>query len=458
MTPGARYQAVLEVLSEVCDRTSGVPRPLEAVCADFFRKRRYIGSKDRSAIASFVYGVARSWAQILFYGASQGRDLSHFWKGRAPEGSARFALLTYLAGVQKIPLRDIELLWSGDLYHPESLTASEKRWLKGPFPADTSLPRWVQAGVSDAWFACFERQFGEEAFAVLTGLSESAPTDLRVNLLKTNRLQVMERLKLRGIENAQTPYSPWGIRLTARHALTGLPEFVEGLFEIQDEGSQVMASLLSARQGDRVLDLCAGAGGKTLALGMMMENRGQIWATDVAKWRLERTRVRAKRAGLFNVQYRALEGLEDSWLVKHEGYFDRVLLDVPCSGTGTWRRHPEQKWHCDPSFLEPLLKQQQDILTLGARMVRKGGRLLYGTCSLLELENQKQVHLFLEAHPDFKIRPHGAPRSEGPSYIADLQSQGLPDKPLPLTPEGFLVMRPDQTGTDGFFAACLEKI
>jgi 16S rRNA (cytosine967-C5)-methyltransferase len=254
--------------------------------------------------------------------------------------------------------------------------------------------------------------------------------------------------------------------------LSSLESFQRGLFEIQDEGSQLMTLLSGAQPGERVLDLCAGAGGKTLALAAMMENKGHLLATDIASWRLERARLRARRAGVFNGEFHPLDA---SWLRRKKKSFHRVLLDVPCSGTGAWRRTPEKKWRLCIEDLPSLREEQAKIFNLGAELVKPGGVLLYGTCSLLQEENHQQVTAFLSTHPDFEVdsvahileptiassSPSVRPFLEAqvPAEIAVEKLLVKKNQPHLMNLQGgdFLELRPHQTNTDGFFLARLKR-
>jgi 16S rRNA (cytosine967-C5)-methyltransferase len=274
----------------------------------------------------------------------------------------------------------------------------------------------------------------------MAALSEPAALDMRVNLLKGDREQARAALAAEGWETELTKLSPWGLRIDGRRPITAGPTFQSGLIEIQDEGSQLVAAMVGATPGMRVVDWCAGAGGKTLALAGAMANRGQIVACDVSAPRLEGAVRRLRRAGAHNVE-RHLVQPGDKWLKRRTGTFDRVLVDAPCTGTGTWRRNPDARLRLQETDLVELLVKQAAILDTAQSLVRKGGRLVYATCSLLEEENEAQVFAFLLRHPAFSIVPlaHAWPL----------------DQPPPNSGE-FLSLTPAWHGTDGFFAAVLE--
>jgi 16S rRNA (cytosine967-C5)-methyltransferase len=276
----------------------------------------------------------------------------------------------------------------------------------------------------------------------MAALAQPAALDMRVNLLKTDRDQARGALAAEGWEAQPTAISPWGLRIDGRRPVTGGPAFQSGLVEIQDEGSQLVAAMVGAAPGMRVVDWCAGAGGKTLALAGAMENKGQIVACDVSSARLDGAVRRLRRAGVHNVERHLVEP-GDKWLKRRAGTFDRVLVDVPCTGTGTWRRNPDARLRLKETDLNELLPKQAGILDTAQSLVRKGGRLVYATCSLLEEENEAQVTSFLLRHADFAVVPlvRAWPLDQPPPGNGDF---------LSLTPAG--------NGTDGFFAAVLERV
>jgi 16S rRNA (cytosine967-C5)-methyltransferase len=299
------------------------------------------------------------------------------------------------------------------------------------------LPDWALPG--------FRARFGERLAEEAAAMEEPAPLDLRVNLLKTTREAAAAALAAEGIETEPTPLSPWGLRLPGgRQPVTATRAFAEGLVEVQDEGSQLIALLTDARPGMRVADLCAGAGGKTLALAAAMRNRGRLTACDVSAPRLEGAVRRLRRAGVNNAE-RHLLAPGDRWAKRRAGGFDRVLVDAPCTGTGTWRRNPDARVRTGPNDLRELSDKQAQILETGADLVRPGGHLVYATCSLLPEEDEAQVGKFLERHPEFGPLP--LPR-------AWAESGGIGSPPA----EGeYLVTSPARHGTDGFFAAVLQR-
>jgi 16S rRNA (cytosine967-C5)-methyltransferase len=266
--------------------------------------------------------------------------------------------------------------------------------------------------------------------------------DLRVNTLKTDRAAAKARLADEGIETVETPWSPLGLRCVARANVAASGAFAEGWVEVQDESAQLAALMTDARPGETVVNFCAGAGGKTLALAAAMANKGRLIACDVSQARLDRGADRLKRAGAFNVTRRALAGETDKWIKRHKGTADRVLVDAPCSGSGTWRRNPDARWRTTPEDLAELAEKQGRILASAARLVRPGGRLVYATCSMFDEENGARIAAFLAARPDFALLPVAA---------------AWPGAPAPLAGDDTLRLTPGRHGTDGFFVAAMQR-
>lgn len=424
MTPAARTQAVIDLLDEILDSSL----PADNLMSRYFRDRRYIGSKDRQFIADRAYAAFRQMMRL------------QWWCRRlSVEADGRNLMLAYSLFHDRIALDDLEKNWDGSKFVPRSLMPSEKK-----FYIALGKENFIHPDMDEATqFECPEwaydflkEKFGADFAAEMKSTTEAAPLDLRANLLKATRDDVMARLKEENIDVAPTPYSPWGLRTRSRPALSRTETFQNGLVEIQDEGSQLIALLCDVAPGMQVLDLCAGAGGKTLALAAMMENKGRLVACDVSQGRLRRSKERLRRGDVNNAQTRLLDGEGNKWLKRSEKGFDRVLVDAPCTGTGTWRRNPDLRWR-SPDLAE-LLKTQAELLDKGARCVKPGGKLIYGTCSFLDQENKNQIIAFLERHPDFKIVP-------AKNSLAFLSGD-------------FMELTPLQHQTDGFFAAVLERI
>jgi 16S rRNA (cytosine967-C5)-methyltransferase len=335
--------------------------------------------------------------------------------------------------------------YSGGRFAPEKLIPSEASALQA-LERHTldhpDMPDAVRLEVPDWVLPHLRGRFGDTLAAELAAMETEAPLDLRVNLLKATREQAQLALAAEGIEAVPTRISPWGLRIQGRRPVSTGPAFQSGLVEIQDEGSQLVAAMVGARAEMRVADWCAGAGGKTLALAMTMGNRGYIAACDVSAPRLEGAVRRLRRAGVHNVERHLVEA-GDKWAKRRAGGFDRVLVDAPCTGIGTWRRNPDARLRLRPADLAELLPKQASILEQAARLVRSGGRLVYATCSLLPEENEAQVDAFLAAHAEFALVPLA-------------RAWELPGPPPGAGP--YLSLTPRMHDTDGFFAAVLERV
>ncbi len=357
-----------------------------------------------------------------------------------PRGQAaldsRLRLLAWLALGEGHDFKSIDALFCGGKYGPSPLSDDERAMLKGLRGHTVEHPDMPEEVLGECPVEClgaFKEKFGKNFMREMRAMQEPATLDLRVNPLKASREDILEQLRKLGFKSELCRLSPWGIRVFERPSLNALTMLKNGFVEIQDEGSQLVALAMDAKPGERVVDFCAGAGGKTLAIAAMMENKGRIVACDVMAKRLERSSERFRRAGVHNVEVRTLSSERDPWVKKHKGSFDRVLTDAPCSGTGTWRRNPDARWRPLGPGLEALLKTQSEILDSASRLVKAGGRLVYATCSLLPDENEKQIETFLAAHPAFSVAPCG------------------------LDGADFLSLSPARHRTDGFFAAAMVK-
>ena len=434
MTPGAQIAAAIDVLGEI--ETGG--RPADDAAADYFRRRRYIGAKDRAQISGHVYAVLRHRAALDWW-------ITRIGKG-ALTIAARSRVLAGLVLAEGWGPGPIASCCDGDRFRPARLSEVETLLVESLGSRTLSHPQMPRAVANDIpeWLEpYFDRVFGKGLEREMVALNAPAPVDLRVNLLKGDRETTRRALAAEGVRAEPTPLSPIGLRLAERVPLSGLAAFRDGLFEVQDEGSQIAALLAGARPGMRVVDFCAGAGGKTLALAAGMANRGKLVACDVSARRLERAARRLRRAGIGNVERRTLTGERDKWVKRHAGGFDRVFVDVPCLGTGTWRRNPDAKWRSRPEDLDELVERQQQILRSAARLVRPGGRLIYATCSLLREEDEAQAEAFLAATPDFALLPVARAWNE---TIGGVSPGG----------EDYLLLTPARHGTDGFFVALFE--
>ena len=432
MTPGAQVAAAIDILT-VIDTGD---RPADDAAADYFRRRRYIGAKDRAHIAGHVYAVLRHRAAL------------DWWIGiyRVDVGP-RSRVIAALVLIEGWRPETIVACCDGDRFRPARLSEAEERLVRGLTARTLRHPEMPRAVANDLpeWLVPYlDRVFGKGLESEMAALNAPATTDLRVNLLKADRETANRALAREGASAEPTPLSPIGLRLRERVPLGNLSAFKEGLVEVQDESSQIAALLADAQPGMRVVDFCAGAGGKTLALAAGMANRGKLVACEVSLRRLERSARRLRRAGVSNVERRALTGERDKWVKRHAGGFHRVFVDVPCLGTGTWRRNPDAKWRSGPEDLAELVERQQQILRSAARLVRPGGRLIYATCSLLREEDEAQAEAFLAAEPDFSLLPIARAWDE---TIGGASPGG----------QHYLRLTPAQHGTDGFFVAVFER-
>lgn len=429
MRPGGRIQAVIDLLQRIETPGDGKDdTPADVVVSGYVRGRRYIGGGDRRFIGNTVFAILRNRARLD-------------WRaGRALEPREQAVVAArLLLGWDRDAL---EAAFDGGTYSPAALSPEELALFDRLEPDAVEPEPLAVAGNLPAWLADrLGAVFGDTAEAELTALAGPAPVDLRVNALKADRETALAALAGEGVDATPTPWSPLGLRLAERTPLANLRVFREGLVEVQDEGSQIAAALVDARPGMAVLDLCAGAGGKTLALAAAMANEGRIAAVDIDPGRLRTLEKRAERAGVTIVETAA----PPSWDDPVEPVFDRVLADVPCSGAGAWRRHPEAPWRLTPERLAEYGEQQEALLEQAAARVRPGGRLVYVTCSLLPDENEARIESFLASRGgDFRILP-----------VASIWT-GVLQGTCPATGD-CLVVSPHRTGTDGFFVAILER-
>jgi 16S rRNA (cytosine967-C5)-methyltransferase len=427
VTPAGRIQAAIELLEAV--EAAGT-RPADAVANEFFRARRFIGSGDRRAVSDRVWHVLRARRRLDWW--LDGRDDARLLVGASLllEGWTLSGLAQAYSGGRFAP---------AGLERPEHTTLAR---IEGHTLDHPRMPDPVRLEVPDWLYPSLLARFGPALPAEMAALVVEAPLDLRVNLLKATRDDAQAALAAEGWEARPTPLSPWGLRIDGRRPVTTGPAFQSGLLEIQDEGSQLIAAMVDARPGMRVVDWCAGAAGKTLALAGTMQNRGQITACDISASRLDGAVRRLRRAGVHNVE-RHLVIAGDKWAKRRAGSMDRVLVDAPCTGTGTWRRNPDGRLRLKPRDLQELIPKQAAILDTAQALVRIGGRLVYATCSLLVEENEAQVTDFLARHPGFSVVPLA-------------RAWTLPVA-VPC-PGDFLALTPARHGTDGFFAAVLERV
>ncbi|MBM3523257.1 MAG: methyltransferase domain-containing protein [Alphaproteobacteria bacterium] len=434
MTPGARAQAAIELLDTI-DTARG---PADSCAQHYFRARRFIGAKDRAAIARLVYGVLRHRAQL------------DWWLSRAGGGepSPRTRVFVGLAILERWRAADLLDALDGDRFRPAAASPPERalaKALDGRSLDHPDQPPAIRLNVPGWLMPRFTTRFGDAIEAELAAFAGEAPLDLRVNTLKGERSEARARLAAAGIDAEPTALSPWGLRVAARTRLAEVSAYKDGLIEIQDEGSQLAAALVDARPGQRVCDFCAGAGGKTLALAATMGNAGRLIACDTVARRLDGAGPRLKRAGVSNVERRLLSTERDVWVKRHKESFDRVLVDAPCTGSGTWRRNPDARWFLAQADLAELIAKQARIINSAARLVRPGGRLIYVTCSLLCDEDERQVDAFLACTPGFRRLP-----------VAAVWPQVVSTAACPTSGDD-LVLTPRLHGTDGFFVSILER-
>jgi len=427
MRHAAQLQATIDLLDEIAD----TKYPADRIMSAYFKQRRYIGSKDKAAISENLYTILRN--KMRFEYILNSKDL----------GIHSRMLVALLLKMNDGDLYDT---FDGNKYSPKRLRPGQlERFADLDLNVIDSAPLYVKLNVPE-WIAPkLENALGDRFEEEMVATNKSATTDIRVNTLKSSVPPVDQALADVGYLAHKTDLSPWAIRFEKRVALFGLPSFKQGWFEIQDEGSQLLALLTGVRAGEKVVDFCAGAGGKTLAMAAMMENKGTIYACDVHTKRLEQLGKRTKRAGVHNVRTHTLSSENDKWVKKHTEYADCVLLDAPCTGTGTWRRSPDSRWNLTQENLNDLVALQRSILQSAKRLVKPGGRLLYATCSLLEEENEAQVLRFLENNSDFSPENFD---------IVDV----LADFPDRFSNSGHEIRTfPAMTGTDGFYVACLKR-
>ncbi len=399
--------------------------PADVLMSRFFRLNHKLGARDRSIIAEAIFYTLRHLSSITW-------QMKPIQPVRAPK-------LTAMVALARIYGRD-----ALDAKTVGNDAAPLDNILRSKVENATALVR------SEVPFWLFDRlnnQFGDDAEALYESMKEGAPLDLRVNLLKARREEVLEALAEHGVEALPTPLSPDGVRLMTKPGLTSWPIYRDGKIDVQDEGSQLIARLVQPRRGEMVCDFCAGAGGKTLALGALMRSSGRLYAFDVNEKRLAGLTPRMRRAGLSNVHPIAIKTERDVRVKRLVGKFDRVLVDAPCSGTGTLRRNPDLKWRMSEQELERVNAIQKSVLDSACRLVKAGGRLVYATCSLLREENQGVVEDFLAHHPDFKLL----------DAVEILAKQDVTLPQCTASEAPYFVMAPHQSGTDGFFGAVLER-
>ena len=419
-------KALLDACAELLRLTLTFEHPADSVVSRYFREHRSLGPRERATLAETVYAVLRKKPRFEQLARS----------GTGPK-ERRLAILGFHGP------RD---------FVKSALSEQEKVWLDACDgvrddellePHRHNLPEWLATPL--------KAQLGDGFWPLVDSLSQSAPLDLRVNALKEKRADVLKELGKFAIKAVATPYSPWGLRIEGKPALTKLEAFQRGAIEVQDEGSQLLALLLDAKRGEMVVDFCAGAGGKTLAIGASMRNTGRLYAFDVSNHRLEALKPRLARSGLSNVHPAAIAHERDDRVKRLAGKIDRVLVDAPCSGLGTLRRNPDLKWRQSLQAVQELTVKQAAILQSAARLVKPGGRLVYATCSVLPEENEAIAEAFAAANPDFVPLEAGelltALKVEHAERLCSGGEAGA----------RYLRLWPHLHQTDGFFAAIWVK-
>jgi len=414
--------ALLDLATELLRGVLKLDQPADAVVSAFFRKHRNLGARERHALAETAYTVLRQ--RLL---------LQHLAQSGSGALERRLAILG----------------WQGsESFLRGALGPQEQAWLAEVQKIDrTSLPDKLRHNLPD-WLATpLRERLGDDFWPLVQALAEPAPLDLRVNLQKGKREDAQRQLSEAGFVATPTPHSPWGLRLQGRPALNKLDVFTQGLVEVQDEGSQLLALLTDPKRGEMVVDFCAGAGGKTLALGAAMRNTGRLYAFDVSGHRLDALKPRLARSGLSNVHPAQIAHERDDRVKRLAGKIDRVLVDAPCSGLGTLRRNPDLKWRQSPKAVAELRVKQGAILASAARLLKPGGRLVYATCSLLAEENEQIAEAFGAEHAaEFSPLP----------VLEALQAARV-ESPAPLVEGPYLRLWPQRHQTDGFFAAIWER-
>ena len=415
--------ALLDLTTDLLRAVLKLESPADGVVSAFFRQHRILGPRDRHTLAETTYGVLRQ--RLVF---------QHLAQSGSGALERRLAILG----------------WQGnDVFLRGALAPHEQEWLAQVQTVDrTALPDKLRHNLPDWLAGALREQMADTDFwALVAALAEPAPLDLRVNALKAKRDDVHQALADAGLVADLTPFSPWGLRLQGKPAVNKLALFTGGSIEVQDEGSQLLALLTDARRGEMVVDFCAGAGGKTLALGAAMRSTGRLYAFDTSGHRLDALKPRMARSGLSNVYPVQIAHERDDRIKRLAGKIDRVLVDAPCSGLGTLRRNPDLKWRQSPKSVAELQAKQTAILAGAARLLKAGGRLVYATCSLLEAENEAVVAAFNESHGrDFEV-----------ASVAPLLESLKVDRAGELVAGQHLRLWPHRHQTDGFFAAVWHR-
>lgn len=423
-----QYKAQVNEAIKILTNLLEVQKPADRLIAFHFKNNRFIGSKDKAIISQIVYAVLRSKATLEFY-----------LKQAKLEPTARRLVIAFLAVTEKKKITDMTKIFDGDMYAARNLTANEAEFVKKVNKIDpTAMKQFERLNFPEWLTDDLNLAFGDRLADEMIALGQQATTTIRTNTLKTTRGELRAALKEEGIKTKKTKVSHLGLTVEGKANLFASQSFKKGLFEVQDEGSQILSLLAAAKPKQKVLDLCCGAGGKLLAMAADMQNTGSIIGTDVNEKRLMETKKRLKRSGVNNAMLKVITSENDKYLKRQAERFDTIFVDAPCSGTGTWRRNPDSKWNLQAEFVEELTQTQASILESAGRMAKKGGLVAYATCSVLRKENHDQVENFLKENEHFEL--------------VDI-SQIYPD----LTTEKVLQLTPAKHKCDGFFIALLRK-
>lgn len=428
MRAEAHLATVIEILTTLFETAQPVDKYLDG----YFKNNRYAGSKDKRAIRTITYDIYRNLQQYEFVISS-----------REP----RQLMLAYLIG-QEHNVEQISQLFSGEKYAPEALSDADVKNIEGAKDlADANDA--VRQNVSDWQYARFSNMFGENTESELEGLNQSASLNVRVNVAKTTLADAMKALSKQGLESSPLTMSSVGLKLEPTTQLSQSPSFRYGAVEIQDESAQIASLLAGTKPKMAVVDYCAGGGGKTLAMAAMMENKGQIYALDIDQSRLNAIKPRLIRASYHNVQMHKLGNEKTNQLMYElKQNIDVTFVDAPCSGTGTWRRAPDARQNFNADVLNQLVSRQAQIIESAAKLVKKGGRFIYATCSMLTEENEQQVEKFLSNNDDFELL----------NFATEWETLIKTDVPTSASSlEGALLLTPNQHKTDGFFVAVMQR-
>ncbi len=431
MRDGARIQSSIEIL----ERMQNSKIPMDNNIRDYLHHKRYIGSKDRKVIVELPYNVVRAHARLGWWLDKVGL-----------EDSPRSRVIAYLM-LDGLSCHDLKIRFVDEKYCPGELSEAELKAiqkLENQTLTHDDMQASVKCECPDWARERLETLYGDEFEAQLKAMLDPAPLDLRVNTIKIDVEQTQNSLKKDDVETVRTTYSPYGLRTLGKPYMSATKAFHKGFVEIQDEGSQLIAYICDVKPGMRVLDYCAGGGGKTLGLAAQMGGKGIIFATDNDSRRLEKGRRRYKKADVHNIEVRSLEDEKNrKWLRRQKDAMDVVLVDAPCSSSGTWRRNPDLRWNQYGPSLDEIKLSQAEILERVADKVKVGGRLVYATCSLFVEENEGQIEAFLANHPEYQLLP-----------IPEI----WPQKATPCPVQGsYLRLTPKDHQTDGFFTAVLQR-